>query len=242
MPPRARSIERRSPASGAGPTTTQSAILDAAEELFATHGFAATSIKQIGHRASANTALLYYYYGDKIGLYRAVLARLGEALSGSAASPLAVAQSPADVVGALVRAQVELMVQHPRAATLIVRELIDHQAKHAQPLILKVASGLFRPAVMKLDQGRAMGTVRPDLDPGFATISTIAQLVYFVLAQPVIRKLLGKDAHYPSPADIRAFGRHAEAFAMAAVGSPGRRIHKAPKRASASPAKTRLTR
>lgn len=242
MPPRTRPIERRTAPSGAGPITTQSAILDAAEELFATHGFAATSIKQIGHRAHANTALLYYYYGDKVGLYRAVLARLGEALSGSAASRLAVAQSPADVVGVLVRAQVELMVQHPRAATLIVRELIDHQAKHAQPLILKVASGLFRPAVMKLDQGKASGAVRPDLDPGFATISTIAQLVYFVLAQPVVRELLGKDARYPSPADIRAFGRHAEAFAMAAVASKGRRLGKSSKQASASPARTRVTR
>lgn len=218
MPLGTRTPDQQRPAPGAAtPTATRTAILDAAEELFATHGFAATSIKQIGRRAKANTALLYYYYGDKVGLYRAVFARLGDALGGSASARLVAARSPDDVVGALVQAQVELMTQHPRAATLIVRELVDHHAEHAQPMILKLASGPFRSVIAKIEQGQAAGTFRPDLDAGFATVSTIAQMVYFMLAQPMVRLLLGKPASYPTPDDIRRFGRHAESFATAAV-------------------------
>ena len=43
-------------------------ILDAAEALFASRGFDATTIKQIGTRAKVNPALLYYYFGDKKAL------------------------------------------------------------------------------------------------------------------------------------------------------------------------------
>ena len=52
------------------PTDTRIAILDAAEELFALHGFTATTIKQIGATADVNSALLYYYFADKETLYR----------------------------------------------------------------------------------------------------------------------------------------------------------------------------
>lgn len=46
-------------------------LLDAALRLFAEHGFAKTSIRQIAEAASVNTALISYYFGDKKGLYRA---------------------------------------------------------------------------------------------------------------------------------------------------------------------------
>ena len=40
-------------------TTSQNAILDAAEALFAETGFAATTIKDRGQAAACNSALLY---------------------------------------------------------------------------------------------------------------------------------------------------------------------------------------
>lgn len=62
--------------------------------------------------------------------------------------------------------------------------------------------------------------IRADLDPRFATISTIAQLVYFTLAQPLIRILLDQGPSYPTPDDVRIFGRHAAGFAVAGIRGP----------------------
>ena len=54
--------------------SARDAILAAATELFAAQGFAGVTIKEIGAKAKVNSALLYYYFEDKEGLYRAVLA------------------------------------------------------------------------------------------------------------------------------------------------------------------------
>ncbi|MBS0447604.1 MAG: CerR family C-terminal domain-containing protein [Proteobacteria bacterium] len=47
-------------------------LLQAALRLFAEHGYAKTSIRQIALAAQANVAAVSYYFGDKAGLYRAV--------------------------------------------------------------------------------------------------------------------------------------------------------------------------
>lgn len=51
----------------------RSAVLDAAIELFAEHGFDGASARAITSRAGANVAAIKYYFGDKIGLYHAAL-------------------------------------------------------------------------------------------------------------------------------------------------------------------------
>lgn len=47
-------------------------ILTAALALFAQHGFAKTSTREIALAAQANIGAISYYFGDKAGLYRAV--------------------------------------------------------------------------------------------------------------------------------------------------------------------------
>jgi TetR/AcrR family transcriptional regulator, regulator of cefoperazone and chloramphenicol sensitivity len=47
-------------------------LLDAALVLFADHGFAKTSTRDIAQAAQVNVASIRYYFGDKAGLYRAV--------------------------------------------------------------------------------------------------------------------------------------------------------------------------
>jgi AcrR family transcriptional regulator len=204
-----------------GATTTsrdaRSAILDAAEELFATRGYAATTIKAIGRRAGVNSALLYYYFPDKLGLYRAVLERLGADLRRFAGAPLKQARTAEAAIRAIVRGQTRILLRHPRGAALLIRELLDHDGSTAAPMMRALAGEVFRPAVAAIDADRGKGSSRPDLDGALAAISAISQLVYFTVAKPLIRLLLDKGPDYPTPADVRAFGRHAEAFAAAGI-------------------------
>ena len=100
--------------------STADLILDAAEALFARQGYEATSIKQLGAAAGVNGALLYYYFGDKRGLYAAVLGRVLDGLADAVAGRLAEARSPADAVRRVVGAQAELLLTRPH--------LIEHGA------------------------------------------------------------------------------------------------------------------
>lgn len=54
---------------------TKTKILDAAEKLFTSKGFAGTSLRAVIKEAGVNTAAVHYYFGSKEGLIEAVLDR-----------------------------------------------------------------------------------------------------------------------------------------------------------------------
>ncbi len=60
--------------------TTKLKILDAAEELFADHGFSETSTRQITKKAEVNLASVNYHFGSKNELIQAVIERYLEVL------------------------------------------------------------------------------------------------------------------------------------------------------------------
>lgn len=63
------------PAPPASGSATRERILDAAERLFAEHGFAGTSHRQIAAEARVNLAAVNYHFGSKEGLFLAVVRR-----------------------------------------------------------------------------------------------------------------------------------------------------------------------
>ena len=52
---------------------TRDRLLQAAAEIFAEKGFGGTTVREICLRAPANLALINYYFGDKLELYKEVL-------------------------------------------------------------------------------------------------------------------------------------------------------------------------
>lgn len=201
---------------------TRDAILDAAEARFARAGFAATTVKEIALAAGVNVALLYYYFTDKEGLYHGVLARAVEGFVGEIAPALAARSTPAEAVSSLIRLQARALAAHPNLARLLARELVDHDAAHARPQLAFLAANLFRKLCDTIEQGQRDGLFRADLDPRFAAISSIAQMVHFHMARPAIQILLGDTPIDKSIED--AFAAHAAAFALAALEEPPRSV------------------
>src|ERR1041384_8445423 len=52
---------------------TEKRLLEAAGEIFAEYGYRAPTVRQICEKAGANLAAINYHFGDKEGLYMAVL-------------------------------------------------------------------------------------------------------------------------------------------------------------------------
>jgi len=200
-------------------------ILDAAENLFATRGFSATTIKQIAAESKQNSALIYYYYDSKATLYRHVLERVVGRIASEASSRISIQSDPEAVVAAVVESQVAVLAANPHLPVLLARELIDWKAAHAEPAIRSLSAGLFERLRVAIETGQRDGTFSNSINPRFAAISVVAQVGYLVLASPVAGILLGRGPDGPTPEDVRAFGRHAAEFALAAlraVDTPGR--------------------
>lgn len=62
--------------------STKDRILGAAEELFAQHGFAGTSLRQVTSRADVNIAAVNYHFGSKENLVNEVFRRRMDEMTG----------------------------------------------------------------------------------------------------------------------------------------------------------------
>ncbi|MBW3558198.1 MAG: TetR family transcriptional regulator [Proteobacteria bacterium] len=74
-PADARPPRRGRPPKAEGGSAGDTAILDAAEALFAEHGFDGVTLRQVSKRAGVDTALVHYYFSSKRGLFDAVFLR-----------------------------------------------------------------------------------------------------------------------------------------------------------------------
>ncbi|HET6435027.1 MAG TPA: TetR family transcriptional regulator [Xanthomonadaceae bacterium] len=81
------------------PFSTKDRILGAAEELFAQHGFAGTSLRQVTSRADVNIAAVNYHFGSKENLVNEVFRRRMDEMSARrlAALKVAVAERPGEL-------------------------------------------------------------------------------------------------------------------------------------------------
>src|SRR5215470_13223888 len=68
----ARPIER---SQNGHPTRTRERLVEAAERLFAAHGYRATSVRDLTFEAGCNVASVNYHFGGKEGLYREMFRR-----------------------------------------------------------------------------------------------------------------------------------------------------------------------
>lgn len=104
-------------------------VLDAAADEFAEHGYAGGRIDRIAARTRLNVRMLYYHFGSKKGLYAAVL----ESIYEEAARILEQTERSEDPTQAALTLYVDFLVEHPRFANVLARELLDG-AKQLKPL------------------------------------------------------------------------------------------------------------
>jgi len=86
---------------------TRTAILDAAEAMFAEHGYAATPLRRLTAAARVNLAAVSYHFGSKEDLAKAVLARAIQPINDERLRRLDALRGRAASVEAIVRAFVE---------------------------------------------------------------------------------------------------------------------------------------
>src|SRR6478609_754472 len=113
-------------------------ILDGAAEEFAAHGFAGARIDRIARRTKLNVRMIYYHFGSKKGVYRAVL----ESIYEMATKILESVEGAADQTTEALDRYVDLLIANPRFADVLVRELLDG-SKHLRALF-KDRPELFR--------------------------------------------------------------------------------------------------
>lgn len=157
------------------PADTRQALIAAATELFAEHGFDGTSLRAITQAAGANIAAVNYHFGSKEGLIDAVLSGLIEPITRERMARLDALDPASASVEDLLRALIEPMfgaLQDPQRAkvalALAARIHLDPQ-RLAELMRSKFGTTMER-------FGAALATALPELDP-----AVIAWRFHFVI-------------------------------------------------------------
>jgi TetR/AcrR family transcriptional regulator len=181
--PRLADLDPTQPASG-------ERVLVEAERLFAAHGFAGVSVRDIGKAASLSNAALLHYYPSKQKLYRAVLDRVAADMEQAVAPALRSVAQPAARFEALFEAFADWLQNKPDRARLVMRELTENVERVATArhfVMTRLIDGMSR---IVLDGQRA-GVFRRCDAPVFI-FHMIGSLSYFANGLPTIAGIVGR--------------------------------------------------
>jgi len=108
------------------PTQSREALLDAAERVFAEHGFEATTLRDVAILAGVTHGLVRHHFVSKEGLWRAVLDRAIERYAAAMAPHAAQATDAATDTHAATRAAahgfLDVSMRHPHVVRLMLHE------------------------------------------------------------------------------------------------------------------------
>ena len=98
-------------------------ILDAAAEVFARKSLAGATMAEIAEAAAMPAATVHYYFGNKAGLYDAVLRGMLEAWLGEL-DHIDPDASPAEAIAAYIKAKMHISHSHPAASRIVAGEML----------------------------------------------------------------------------------------------------------------------
>lgn len=195
---------------------TRTQILDAAEAEFARYGLSGARTEAIAKGAGVTTAMIYYYFDNKEGLYQAVLQRpVVEMYEGF--QQLNLDQlPPEEALKILVKEAIAYEAAHPQRGMLWFQEANQNQGKYFKQGNWQEN---FAYLIKILERGMAEGCFR-QLDPFLTTLHIIGVCNLYFNAYENI-KHTRPDLQLLSPEMIELHTQAAVNFILAGVRCTG---------------------
>ena len=202
----------RAPKTNPASADTRHRLIDAAATLFAGRGFQNVTVREICNASNANVAAVNYHFGDKAGLYRAVVTFAIQImletneLSQRAGDGL----SPEEQLRGFVRVLVSRLTgEGPNAW---IHRLMAREMERPTDVLDQVTEQVFKPRMEYLCGVVGAITKLPAADPRVMRCVTSLQVECLVAARPVpkpIARSLGTGAH-----DLEAAISHVVDFSL----------------------------
>lgn len=176
------------------PDRTRARILEAATVEFARHGLGGARVDRIAGRAGANKRMLYYYFGDKDGLFLAALeARYAHIRNAERALDLE-HRDPREALKHLVEFTWNYYLEHPEFMTLLNSENL-HKGRHVRrsQRLRELHSPLVEMLRRILRRGEAQGLFRKSVDPVQLYISIAGEGYFYLSNRYTLSRIFDRD-------------------------------------------------
>lgn len=185
------------------PARSREQILDAAEQLFADKGFAATSLSDVGQLSGLSRATPGYFFGTKADLYRAVLERCfaeaREAVLRGRDRALASQEKPEVILAGVIRDYFDFLATRPHFVRLMEREALGDGPEWEGPR-LGVATGQAALAAIIEELGFDAGR---SAEASHLLVSMLALCWFPLVHANTMLSSLGLDPRAPGYAEAR---------------------------------------
>src|SRR5277367_662845 len=179
---------------------TASRILNAAEEHFAAQGLAGARTDQIALAAHANKAMLYYYFGNKRRLHRAVLENLLRQFRSRVLAPPPKNLSAREKLLEIVNGYFDFLATHPNYPRLVQREAME--PGRFDWMLREYFRPLHQLLARTLAEGMASREFRT-LDADQLAQITMGMTTSYFAAAPVLSQLVGHNLLAPQAVAAR---------------------------------------
>ena len=186
------------------PERTKANIINVATAEFAELGLSGARVDAIAERTHTSKRMLYYYFGDKEGLYQAVLLSYYEKLRSAERALDLTHQPPLTALKMLVEFTFDYHLKHAAIARLVMVENM-HKGRHVakMPSVAPVNSVILSTVADILQRGEKEGVMRKGVD-SFNLYTTIAALCFFnVSNRYTFKAVFRHDMADPSEAAAR---------------------------------------
>lgn len=153
-------------------------ILNAAERLIASAGYAGFSMRELAEQSGLAKGTIYHYFRDKQDVYLHVVERQMIDIQNRMAEAAVGYADPVDGLHAVIRTYFSLVSQRRHGLMTTLRDSKDVQLP-LQELVEKHGQGFMRPLADLVRQGVAAGIFRP-VDVDMTVISLLGMMNAFV--------------------------------------------------------------
>lgn len=169
-------------------------ILAVATREFSEKGLSGARVDEIAERTNTSKRMIYYYFGSKEGLYRAVLERCYGHIRMSESSMNLDSLSPEDALKQLVRHTFDYHNMHPDFVRLVMNENIHHGEHIGEVASIRTRNKTVVSALRSLlERGVKAGVFRPDIQPVELHMSISALCFYNVSNRYTFSRIFEHD-------------------------------------------------
>jgi AcrR family transcriptional regulator len=180
------------------PGRTRARILEAATGEFARYGLGGARVDRIAARAKANKRMLYYYFGDKEGLFLAALEERYAHIRNAERSLKLEHLDPREAVRRLVEFTWNYFIEHPEFMTLLNSENL-HKGRHVRRSrrVPEMHSHLITLLRDVLRRGEAQELFRKGVDPVQLYISIAGEGYFYLSNRYTLSRIFDRDLMAP---------------------------------------------
>lgn len=146
------------------PSESREKLLEAAGELMIERGSADISLNDIAARSGVNSALVKYYFGNKAGLFMALLRKRLAPGMAELRHLLAMSLSPQDKLRIHIGGMVNTYFHYPYVNRLMHELAADKGGNYGQLIAQEISVPVAEAQRAILEEGRATGAFR-EVDP-----------------------------------------------------------------------------